>query len=58
MGAKSDYRRNFEAGIITRDRELVEKIMDQFDDIWIGNQCEMCQRKEYCADYDDILQQD
>ncbi|MFC2061325.1 phospholipase D-like domain-containing protein [Elusimicrobiota bacterium] len=55
MGAKSPYKRNFESGIITRDEALIEQIMDQYDDLWMGNQCEKCERKEYCADYEDIL---
>jgi phosphatidylserine/phosphatidylglycerophosphate/cardiolipin synthase-like enzyme len=56
MGAKSKNRRNFEAGIITTDKTFVEKIMDQFDGIWMGKHCADCGRKKYCADYKDILQ--
>jgi len=56
MGAKSMNRRNFEAGIITTDKKLVEKIMKQFDDVWMGGHCKKCERKKYCADYKDILQ--
>ncbi|UCG57236.1 MAG: phospholipase D family protein [Phycisphaerales bacterium] len=55
MGAKTADRRNFEAGIITDDRDLVGKIMDQFDGIWRGEHCRQCKRKAYCADYEDIL---
>lgn len=55
VGAKSAERRNFEAGIITDDKNLVENIMAQFDDIWLGRHCKRCGRKEYCADYKDIL---
>jgi phosphatidylserine/phosphatidylglycerophosphate/cardiolipin synthase-like enzyme len=55
MGAKTAERRNFEAGIITDDKELIGKIMDQFDEIWRGEHCRRCQRKEYCADYKDLL---
>lgn len=57
MGAKSANRRNFEAGLITTEKELIEKIMDQFDSVWIGKHCGDCGRKRYCADYKDILQQ-
>ena len=56
MGAKSAHRRNFEAGIISTDAKLVGKIMDQFDSIWMGSRCPECQRKEYCADYEYLLQ--
>ena len=57
MGAKSEYNRNFEAGIITDDRKLVAKMMEQFDNIWRGNHCDRCGRKKYCADFKDILAQ-
>ena len=56
MGAKTAGRRNFEAGIITDDKEIVGKIMKQFDDIWRGEHCRECKRKKFCADYKDILQ--
>ena len=55
MGAKSSNKRNFEAGIITTEGELVGKIMEQFDDIWRGSHCPGCKRKKYCADYRDLL---
>jgi len=55
MGAKSVSRRNFEAGIITDDKEIVGKIMDQFDKIWRGEHCRECRRKKFCADYKDLL---
>ncbi|MBN1557857.1 MAG: phospholipase D family protein [Lentisphaerae bacterium] len=52
MGAKSVNRRNFEAGFITSDPGLVQAIMEQFDRVWMGAECEACGRKEHCADYD------
>jgi phosphatidylserine/phosphatidylglycerophosphate/cardiolipin synthase-like enzyme len=55
MGAKTAVRRNFEAGIITDDKKIVDNIMKQFDDIWRGEHCRECQRKKFCADYKDIL---
>ena len=55
MGAKSPKRRNFESGIITTDPEMIEAIMNQFDSVWMGQFCQVCQRKQYCADYKDIL---
>jgi len=55
MGAKGVHRRNFEAGVIIREGELVGEIMEQFDDIWRGSHCKECQRKKYCADYKDLL---
>ena len=55
MGAKSSNKRNFEAGIITTEENLISKIMEQFDDIWRGSYCPDCMRKKYCADYVDLL---
>ena len=55
MGAKTAEKRNFEAGIITDNKRFVEKIMQQFDSIWSGEYCLKCKRKEYCADYVDLL---
>jgi len=55
MGAKSSNKRNFEAGIITTEANLVSKIIEQFDDIWRGSHCQDCKRKKYCADYRDLL---
>ena len=55
MGAKSEHKRNFEAGIITDDKAIVGRIMEQFDGIWRGAHCAACRRKEFCADYKDLL---
>ena len=54
MGAKSEHKRNFEAGIITDDKTVVGKIMEQFDGIWRGTHCGGCRRKQFCADYKDL----
>ena len=50
LGMKSPDRRNFEAGIVTAEPELVEKIMAQFDEVWMGRFCRSCGRKAYCSD--------
>jgi len=50
IGMKSDGKRNFEAGILTDDPEIVEQAMNQFDDVWIGKHCKACKRREFCAD--------
>ena len=54
MGAKSEHKRTFEAGIITDDKTVVGKIMEQFDGIWRGTHCGGCRRKQFCADYKDL----
>ena len=33
---KSPRKRNFEAGILTDDPEMVEAAIEQFDNVWIG----------------------
>ncbi len=55
MGAKSADKSNFEAGIITDNKDIVGQIMDQFDKIWRGEHCTGCKRKKFCADYKDLL---
>lgn len=50
IGMKTDNKRNFEAGIMTDDTEIVEKAMNQFDEVWIGKHCKTCKRREYCSD--------
>lgn len=50
MGMKSPNRRNFEAGILTDNPELVEAAMEEFDKVWRGEMCKKCQRKQYCGD--------
>ena len=56
LGAKSRRRRNFESGILTTDPTFVGQIMQQFDDIWMGANCEECGRKQFCADHQVLLQ--
>ena len=55
IGAKSPNRRNFEAGFITTEPNLVKGIMEQFDLIWMGKRCVKCQRKDFCTDYKDLM---
>ena len=50
IGMKAETTRNFEAGILTDDPEIIEKAMNQFDEVWIGKHCKKCKRREYCLD--------
>ena len=50
IGLKGEDKRNFEAGILTDDQEIVEKAMNQFDEVWMGKHCKTCKRREYCPD--------
>ena len=33
----------------------VQAIMAQFDRVWMGAECQACQRKAHCADYPELL---
>ena len=50
IGMKTDNRRNFEAGILTDEPEIVEQAMNQFEEVWMGKHCKTCKRREYCSD--------
>ena len=50
IGMKTDNKRNFEAGILTDEQEIVEQAMNQFDEVWMGRLCKACKRREYCSD--------
>jgi len=56
MGAKNDDRRNFENGFVTDEANLVRRIMDQFDGLWMGGHCQTCQRHKFCADSRDMIE--
>lgn len=50
IGMKSNSRRNFEAGILTDDVDLVTAAIEQFDAVWRGDHCGACGRRGYCPD--------
>lgn len=50
IGMKGASRRNFEAGILTDDPELVQAAMDHFDSVWAGFRCKGCGRRKFCGD--------
>ena len=50
MGIKSKLRRNFEAGIITDEVEILNATIEEFDKVWCGSECLKYQRKQYCPD--------
>ena len=50
LGMKSVTTRNFEAGILTDDPQIVEQAMNQFDEVWMGKHCKSCRRKDVCLD--------
>jgi phosphatidylserine/phosphatidylglycerophosphate/cardiolipin synthase-like enzyme len=50
IGMKAETTRNFEAGILTDDPQIVEQAINQFDEVWMGKHCKTCKRKEFCSD--------
>jgi hypothetical protein len=50
LGIKSVNTRNFESGFVTTNPEIVEAIMNQFDEVWLGKYCKNCKRKVFCND--------
>ncbi|HEX2971419.1 MAG TPA: phospholipase D family protein [Tepidisphaeraceae bacterium] len=50
LGAKADGKRNFEMGIWTTSADLIDAVLEQFNDLWEGRRCEDCRRKEICPE--------
>ncbi len=50
MGAKSEYRRNFEAGFIFDEGDSLRELMQWIDELYLGEHCHKCQRRQYCPD--------
>ena len=45
MGIKSPNRRNFEAGILADEPNLVDEAMEEFDKVWRGEMCKKMSKK-------------
>ncbi len=50
MGAKSVKRRNFECGMMVESPETVQPLMELFDNLFMGEHCLKCERREFCPD--------
>ena len=50
LGAKSPHRRNFEAGILSDQPEIVQPMIEWIDSLYLGDHCQKCQRREFCPD--------
>lgn len=50
LGMKGANTRNFESGIISTDLKMIDSVMDQFDQVWMGRYCKACKRREFCND--------
>ena len=50
LGMKGENTRNFEAGILSTNRDFVKNAAEQFDSVWLVAHCKACKRKEFCRD--------
>lgn len=50
LGMKGENARNFEAGVLSSNKDFVKNAAEQFDSVWMGAQCKGCRRKEFCGD--------
>lgn len=50
LGGKSPHRRNFEAGILTDEREHLAPLLEWIDALYLGDHCQACQRRDVCPD--------
>lgn len=50
MGARSERKRNFEAGIYTEDPEFIGIMEEYFDGIWRGEYCPDCGLRDRCPE--------
>lgn len=50
IGMKGENTRNFEAGILSTNKDFVKNAADQFDSVWMGSFCNSCKRKIFCSD--------
>jgi len=50
LGAKSADKRNFEAGFLFDDKTQLDALMQWVDELYLGEYCQTCKRREYCPD--------
>jgi phosphatidylserine/phosphatidylglycerophosphate/cardiolipin synthase-like enzyme len=50
LGPRSEIRRNFECGTITRCPQAVARLMHQFDNLFLGSPCAKCDYRKRCPD--------
>ena len=50
LGMKGEKTRNFEAGVLSSNKEFVKNAATQFDEVWMGAFCKSCKRKKFCGD--------
>ncbi len=50
MGAKHEDKRNFEAGFLFDDEKDIQQLVNWVDQLYLGEYCSSCKRREYCPD--------
>ena len=50
MGSKHEDKRNFEAGFLFDDPEALQKLTTWVDQLYLGEHCQTCKRRDYCPD--------
>ncbi|MEZ5327657.1 MAG: phospholipase D-like domain-containing protein [Verrucomicrobiales bacterium] len=50
LGSKGPHRRNFEAGFLTDDAASIEALMEEIDQLFLGEYCRKCQRRQFCPE--------
>ena len=50
MGAKHADKRNFEAGFVFDDEAHLNELMHWIDELYLGDYCHDCKRREHCPD--------
>jgi len=50
LGAKHKDKRNFEAGFLFDDSQQLVQLMHWIDELYLGEHCHQCLRREYCPD--------
>ena len=48
LGAKSERKRNFEAGLWTHAPELIDPVLERFNALWEGRLCGSCRQRRVC----------
>jgi len=50
MGSKHEDKRNFEAGFLFDTAEEIQKLVTWVDQLYLGELCQTCKRRDYCPD--------
>jgi phosphatidylserine/phosphatidylglycerophosphate/cardiolipin synthase-like enzyme len=50
MGSKHEDKRNFEAGFLFDDQQHIQELVAWVDQLYLGEYCHSCKRREYCPD--------